>query len=534
MGRRRVELQGGGRFGVFLVVVTLMVVLQTRQFQRTNRAWLSMDEMMEQIVYSSSTNDEANTTILLQVSNESLSSRGTVNDDPQGRKTTTTKGESAIINQGTAKRAGVIKNTPTSIQLLSKEQTKTLPRTVIPDNNNNNNNIQYIYRFCPFETAEEDSPLYGSKILRSTNDRDKPGAYWLLTCPQSFNLTCLVQDSIDRRLTRSDGLSATNATPTQLNNVLNGWRIILFDSQDWPAPGFLQAQLKEMAAVVGWKYLYLITRSTYRDRTMVRARSMTSKIPQRFIGYPVNFSHWIGSVVAGIKHYHFYVRDDLFRALNIEIAERITTNTNNNNNSNTNGGSFVPNIARIPRPYDVAHMWDVANTREAKWRSKVSQGVLDLGNETRASHNLTVLGGIVGWRAVRGRRSVHSEYTRALLKFKIVVVSQRDRYQDHMRLFEALVCGAFVMSDPMVDFPAGLVDNETFSIYYGLGDMKRKILYFLEHEDERLRIANAGRNVALRRHREWHRWEDMLLGNWTNRDKYGVSKLNPGKVYSSL
>jgi spore maturation protein CgeB len=78
-----------------------------------------------------------------------------------------------------------------------------------------------------------------------------------------------------------------------------------------------------------------------------------------------------------------------------------------------------------------------------------------------------------------------------------------------------------------------LFDNETFSIYYGLGDMKRKILYFLDHEEERLRIAHAGRNVALRRHREWHRWEDLLLGNWTDeRDAYGVSQLNPGRVFT--
>ena len=64
--------------------------------------------------------------------------------------------------------------------------------------------------------------------------------------------------------------------------------------------------------------------------------------------------------------------------------------------------------------------------------------------------------GLAGNALQAGRRSVHSDYIQAMLNSKIVVVTQRDDWEDHYRLFEALVSGAMVMTDRMLSLPKGL------------------------------------------------------------------------------
>jgi spore maturation protein CgeB len=64
-------------------------------------------------------------------------------------------------------------------------------------------------------------------------------------------------------------------------------------------------------------------------------------------------------------------------------------------------------------------------------------------------------------------------------------------------------------------------------VYKTMEEMQDKILYYLDHREERLRIARAGRDLALNHHRERHRYEDLILGDWSQRDEYGVSLLRP-------
>jgi hypothetical protein len=46
------------------------------------------------------------------------------------------------------------------------------------------------------------------------------------------------------------------------------------------------------------------------------------------------------------------------------------------------------------------------------------------------------------------------------------------------------------------------VEESGGEAYRGIQDLKRKILYYLNHTSERLQIAQAGRSTALRRHQE--------------------------------
>ena len=61
--------------------------------------------------------------------------------------------------------------------------------------------------------------------------------------------------------------------------------------------------------------------------------------------------------------------------------------------------------------------------------------------EAMNKHNLTGTAGLVSERGKKGRSKV---YANALLEHKIVVVSQRDFWEDHLRLMEGLMSGALV------------------------------------------------------------------------------------------
>jgi spore maturation protein CgeB len=111
-----------------------------------------------------------------------------------------------------------------------------------------------------------------------------------------------------------------------------------------------------------------------------------------------------------------------------------------------------------------------------------------------------------------GRVNVADEYVKALLTTKIVVVAQRDNWEDHYRLFEAYAGGSMVMSDTMLSLPDGLVDGESIVIYNSLDELRSQILYYLEHEDKRLEIARRGFEIAIKQHRSYHWMEKIFFG----------------------
>jgi spore maturation protein CgeB len=75
-----------------------------------------------------------------------------------------------------------------------------------------------------------------------------------------------------------------------------------------------------------------------------------------------------------------------------------------------------------------------------------------------------------------------------------------------------------VMTDPMHPLPFRIVDGESVVVYHSLQELKQKILYYLEHEEERRIVAKRGYDVAMNFHRSWHMLERMILGNWSAKD----------------
>lgn len=89
--------------------------------------------------------------------------------------------------------------------------------------------------------------------------------------------------------------------------------------------------------------------------------------------------------------------------------------------------------------------------------------------------------GLAGNAATEGRRQVQSVYIETMLDSKIVVVTQRDKWEDHYRLFEALVSGAMVMTDRMLGMPQGLENGTSLVEFESEQDLRTMILYYSSH-----------------------------------------------------
>lgn len=300
------------------------------------------------------------------------------------------------------------------------------------------------------------------------------------TDPFQKNIIWKVPFPVNETLLRERGLASND-----------DWKYIIFDESDMINWGGKQNELFKFANLTN-HHSYLVIRTISKGRT-----------PQRE-GSPLNFTNWINEgVIRGVKQYHFPVREDIVNAL----AELQQNETN------------------ITRSKDIAHFWptdkeDIA----ARRRARTSRTVEWIGQ----TYNFSYYAAFIGHSGKKGRQGIHLDYIRALLEYKIVVVCQRDSWYGHYRLMEALVGGALVMTDPMVGLPAGVVHDETVVVFQRQRDLKQKLVYYMNHEKERLRIAKAGQKLAMTRHRHWHRWEDLLLGNWEDRDANGFSRLNPG------
>ena len=75
-----------------------------------------------------------------------------------------------------------------------------------------------------------------------------------------------------------------------------------------------------------------------------------------------------------------------------------------------------------------------------------------------------------------------------------------------------------MLSDPITNPPAGLVNGKNIVFYNSLVDLWNKTLYYLNDERgiiERDKIARAGRELVLKHHEPHHRYEQLMLGeNW--------------------
>jgi hypothetical protein len=202
----------------------------------------------------------------------------------------------------------------------------------------------------------------------------------------------------------------------------------------------------------------------------------------------------------------------------------------NNNNKSLSEWDVI----HRERPVDVAHYWPSPpnNTNAsyvydhktshqidieqgvARWWgphhvSRIRDKVSTLLDEMKTRHDIETHTGMVGHE--RGN-SFKLEYPKHLLSTKIIVNAQRDDWEGQHRLMEMLASGACIFTDTMLSIPPDYVDGESIVVYNSTQDLQNKIMHYLENDDERLQIAQRGFDISLRKHRSWHRVEEIIFG----------------------
>jgi glycosyltransferase involved in cell wall biosynthesis len=80
----------------------------------------------------------------------------------------------------------------------------------------------------------------------------------------------------------------------------------------------------------------------------------------------------------------------------------------------------------------------------------------------------------------------------------------------NMRVFEAMACGSLMLTDDKSDARRLYREGQEIIVYSSKGDLKKKAQYFLKHEKERKRIAEAGRKRTIEQHTYLVRMKNAL------------------------
>lgn len=118
---------------------------------------------------------------------------------------------------------------------------------------------------------------------------------------------------------------------------------------------------------------------------------------------------------------------------------------------------------------------------------------------------------------LKGAHTPPSEWLKIYGASKIVLaIHYRDQegrvpvYQASPRIFEALACGAFVISDNQRDVFSLFHDGEHLVGFTDPDDLIAKITYYLDHPLERKEIARRGREEVLTNHTYVQRIQKLL------------------------
>ena len=321
--------------------------------------------------------------------------------------------------------------------------------------------------------------------------------------------------SIDVWVVDANGVKV-NASPNdfvhQLLKVQNPtFRVLFVDYSDRfvPLSGFLQNHYPNLTqADFQQSHVRFALRGIVKRRNWYRERHY---IYNGFLVDPEHDNDVLSTKGGPALHAPFCVRSDVVDALQYQVLPSMVATNDTQQLSST----FNP--ADLPRDtYDIVHLWEVPKVSSNNLlRNVVTTIVQSMRNRLHPidiHRRIRVETSIQGERGRLGRDGLSLGYIETMLSSKIVVVTQRDQWEDHFRLFEALVCGAMVLMDEMLSLPHSLKDGESVVFFRSLEDLRVKATYYLAHPEERLRIARKGWEISMTEHRSWHRMEELLFG----------------------
>lgn len=173
-------------------------------------------------------------------------------------------------------------------------------------------------------------------------------------------------------------------------------------------------------------------------------------------------------------------------------------------------------VLEVDRPMDVGYFWKRGDySHYGFFRREMAEVVKTLHHSKTSDNNVIMENQVqIAYSDEKGMEAgnIQYEYAFELLSCKIVVVTQRDEWEDHYRLMESLASGAMVLTDRMLAMPLGMEDRVNVVVYKDQKDLKDLIRHYLRHEEERKTIASAGYKLVMGRHRCWHRLEELLFG----------------------
>jgi len=97
------------------------------------------------------------------------------------------------------------------------------------------------------------------------------------------------------------------------------------------------------------------------------------------------------------------------------------------------------------------------------------------------------------------RQQLTKIYANAVINLDISRAYQRDIVT--LRVFDVLACGGFVLAEHSEELADCFVPGDEVAVWRGLSDLRAKVRHYLDHPDERRRIADRGRARVLRDHR---------------------------------
>ena len=119
--------------------------------------------------------------------------------------------------------------------------------------------------------------------------------------------------------------------------------------------------------------------------------------------------------------------------------------------------------------------------------------------------------GIVGTKGRIGRNEIQHDYFDAMLRSKIVVTCNPDRWEGDYRLFEALSCRCLVLVDRMITPTKHPLEDGKHLVYYDTErDLVERIEHYMRTPGEMERIARAGHRFALEHHTTRHRIDEII------------------------
>jgi len=348
--------------------------------------------------------------------------------------------------------------------------------------------------------------LNRSHFLERVHDIDDSDAVWVVDL---VRISCFGEllKTVEARWERSlnNTKLANNTTKTQGPRP---WKIYFLDMDDH---GYRMAG--HCARLVGevmnsTDHVHLASRDRTGNRNIYHDDGEPENKTFANVGREKDYIGMLPYLHGKVRVLRYGVRSDL-----VECIEQIRRQDLQEISTKTE----YADIITLPRINDVAHFWGPEECGGApapcQHRNFVSKALFNFSKEPTNS-NRTIFVGLAGNRGPDGRKFVQKDYAKALLQYKIIVVSQRDGWEDHYRLMEGLAGGAMVMTDPMTPLPYHIEDKKQVIVYESIAELKELIHYYLENEEERLKIASSGHEVAMRDHRSWTWMERLIFGDW--------------------